>query len=115
MATESHRDHLGENFSEGARLLWLKLPKLARGWGVEPVSAREELTKRLSAARGTVSRYLYGDRRPDLVQAGKLEEIAGIPMRAWNELPKKPFTLAHADESCTHHAVDAASTGTEGH
>lgn len=101
MATESHREHLGEHFSEGARLLWEKLPKLAREWGVRPGSVREELTRRLGAARGTVSRYLYGDRKPDRVQAVKLQELAGIPPATWDAAPKSRFS-------------PPAATGTDG-
>lgn len=89
----TYRRHIGPHFSEGARLLWLKLPQLARAWGIKPESAREELTKRLGAARGTVARYLYGDRKPDRTLASKLQELAGIPAEAWDQAPKQEFRL----------------------
>ena len=90
----TYRRHIGPHFSEAARLLWARLPELAVMWNVKPTAAREELTRRLGTGRGTIAKYLYGDRKPGRVMAGKLEEIAGIPMSAWDLEPTREFSLS---------------------
>lgn len=103
MPVSPTRTHFGDHFSEGARQLWLALPKLEKRWGlVGASSVREELQRQIGASRGTLSKYLYGDRRPNLSHAVALHTLAGIAPRLWDEKPAKEFTLP---------AVEAA-TGT---
>ncbi len=73
--------------------MWLALPELAKNWGVSEDSIREELSRRLGTARGTVNRYLFGDRRPDRGPAEKLRELAAIPVSSWDDDPKKAFSI----------------------
>ncbi len=84
---ETHRTTFGKGFSEGARQLWLALDK--KGWG------REELTSRLGCSRGATSRWLYGDRVPDTEWLHKIEDLLGIPSRAWRQSAAKVFTPPH--------------------
>lgn len=111
----SVRTELGAQFNEGARLLWKALA--AREW------SQGELQKRLTATRpldgskprplatGIVSRWLYGDRKPDiehLVQIEKLflddKGVSEVPVNTWAKPASRPFVPPAA----------RARTGTDG-
>lgn len=77
------RSSLGPHFSEGARLLWLALERLGLN--------QTEAEARARSAKGSINRLLYGERRPGLDMALRLEEAFGIPPGAWNEPPSEPF------------------------
>ena len=79
------RSSLGEKFSEGARLMWAILEK--RDWD-QATCERE-----LSLPKGYANRLLYGDRRPGLEMALRIEELTKIPARSWLINPKKAFEL----------------------
>lgn len=82
------RRELGKRFSEGARLLWVAM----RREGL----TQEALRKDMGRARGVVGHWLRGDRRPDGASRGKLFERFEIKPQAWEEDPKKPFSLEDA-------------------
>ena len=79
------RKNLGPRFSEGARLLWLKIEKA--GGSIATVR------KRLGIPRDQMSRLLYGDRAATLGQANRCFEILGIPTATWEQAPKRSFVL----------------------
>lgn len=85
----SRRD-LGDQFNEGARLLWLALRE--RDW------SQWELCKHLTGrdgetlGPGIVCRWLYGDRRPSLRMAVELRDLLGIAIETWHAEPSEPFT-----------------------
>lgn len=79
-----YRQHLGEHFSEGARLLWKALDR-------EHLSFQQAATK-LACDKGTLSRWLYGDVVLDLVSAARVkEEWPEILPELWTAKPKRPF------------------------
>lgn len=81
-ATTNHRTTLGEHFSEGARLLW----GLVREYPSIAAFQREH-----GFHNGEVARLLYGDLRPNIDRAVKLQAL-GIPPSAWLQKPTKRFT-----------------------
>ena len=84
------RTTLGEQFNEGARLLWLALDE--RGWSQGDL--RRKLTSKddKMLRPGAISRWLFGDHRPSLPLAIQLRDLIGIPVEAWNEEPSQSFT-----------------------
>lgn len=91
MAGKTHRQSLGDHFSEGARVLWVSM-------GREKLS-QEGLRRRLNEhrdadrpmARGVINRWLYGDRKPDGEGRGMLFKSLGIDPSLWECEPRKPF------------------------
>jgi arylamine N-acetyltransferase len=84
------RLHKGDTFSEGTRLLWLRL--LADGWTVQ----RARVV--LGCAEGALNKILYGDKRPGLRLALSIEQHFGVPAAAWRAEPTAPFELpAHME------------------
>jgi hypothetical protein len=69
-----HRTHLGDRFSEGARLLWI-----ARG--ATPLA---EFERSLEWPRGQLSNLLYGERGAGRKTATMLLQRFGIPLEAWD-------------------------------
>ena len=85
MSITATRTHLGEQFSEGARLLWLAMEE--RGW------SQAQLAKSIAAQPGVVPRWLYGDRKPSWDWAATLRDSFGISLDAWTVAPTQPFRL----------------------
>ncbi len=83
LAKPLHRRHLGENFSEGARRLWAVVDNRE--------ITQAGLTAALGARPGVVSRWLYGDRRPSIEWAAKIERLFRIPARLWAEPATEAF------------------------
>jgi Meiotically up-regulated gene 113 len=81
----TRRTNLGPNFNEGARLLWDALE--TKSW------THNELCRRVGATHGAHASWLYGDGRPRLVYALKLEELFAIPVKAWDLPPTEAFAL----------------------
>lgn len=79
----SRRTNLGPQFSEGARQLWLALARL--GWSQTKARAN------LGVAAGMLSRWLFGDRKPDIDWANKIQVLFGVEQRLWSEPPAEPF------------------------
>lgn len=77
------RKHIGAHFSEGARLLWEKIDQLR-------ITA-EDVRRGVGAGSGVVQWWLYGDKRPGIVYAQRLEESFGVPMVAWTQEPTAKF------------------------
>ena len=80
----SYRTQLGQFFSEGSVLLWKATGRYEGG--------REELTRKLGIARGMLSTWLYGDRRPGIDKAVMLAKVLKIPVAAWLAVPSEPFS-----------------------
>jgi hypothetical protein len=74
------RVELGDVFSEGARRLW----EVMKSESLTPA----KITKRLQCATGLVPRWLYGDRRPGVEWAARIEREFGIPAALWGETTK---------------------------
>jgi hypothetical protein len=86
MTTRSRRllrTTLGPKFSEGARRLWMALHRRR--------CSQTELAVSLGASSALFSRWLWGDRRPELAWAEKIERELRIAMSAWVEAPRKAF------------------------
>lgn len=77
-----HRTQLGGSFSEGARLLWIALGGFDR-----QVAAAEDL----GCMKSTLSRWLYGDRRPESHWRSVLKKRFRIPYESWETPPKRLF------------------------
>lgn len=87
-----YRRRLGKKFSEGARLVWIKLKR--RKW------TQAELARQLGGRdRGTVSHWLYGDTRPDLDALLLFKSVLKIPVEAWAKPPTEPFEPPGADDA----------------
>lgn len=99
-----HRRHLGGQFSEGARLLWKNLAKAHM--------SPEQLTRQLGTSRGSVSRWLYGDRKPELAVANKLSHALGIPTDAWDQVPTRPFEPPAAKDAADERRAELAKPAT---
>lgn len=85
---QGYRTRLGEKFSEGARLMWLKLAE--KKWNVE------DLARECGWARGVGYRYLWGDRRPEFAQGKTIERVLGIHPDLFHAAPKRRFNPAAA-------------------
>jgi transcriptional regulator with XRE-family HTH domain len=83
------RTNLGLNFSEGARLLWLKMQR--KGW------SQTDLAGKLETSSGVVCRWLYGDRRPTLEFALVIQRVLGIAAGLWHAKPVTKFVLPAND------------------
>jgi plasmid maintenance system antidote protein VapI len=79
------RDYFGPKFSEGSRLLWLAKRRA-------DVSTAD-MTRALGAGNGMVHRWLFGDRRPDVGAAVKIEKAYGIKPEMWVLAPSRRFRL----------------------
>lgn len=79
-----YRTELGDQFNEGARLLWLAL--LARS------ETQADIKKRLGCSAGRASRWLYGVQRPGAVWIAKIEENYGVPAISWGQPPSEQFS-----------------------
>lgn len=76
---------IGPRFSEGARLLWLRMTR-------ERLT-QESLRTELRLSKGVLSTWLHGTRLPDGPCRGQLFVRFGIPPQAWEEKPAKPFSI----------------------
>jgi hypothetical protein len=83
-----HRQHLGSKFTEGARQIWMKLPKLATA---EEPSADEVFTRRAVWPRGVLSKIKYGDKLPNRKQALDLQRILEIDPADFDREPRREF------------------------
>lgn len=77
------RTAVGPKFSEGARQLWITLGRRE--------CSQTELAAALGASSALFSRWLWGDRRPELAWAEKLERTFHIPMGDWMHPPRETF------------------------
>jgi transcriptional regulator with XRE-family HTH domain len=84
MASEAYREALGEHFNEGARALWRLIEKGA---------TQTALAELVGVKPAVLSRWLYGDRRPELVSAVKLESRLGIAPGLWHKSCARDFVL----------------------
>lgn len=66
------RRTLGKHFSEGSRRLWLALD-----------GELEALAQQLGVDSGQLGKWLYGDRRPSIEWAVRIQDILGIPAVEW--------------------------------
>jgi len=74
--------------NEGARLLWA---------AIKAAGSQAALADKLDVYRSYVSRWLRGEQKPRLAMRRKLEAYYGIPLDAWDDAPRKTFSLpAHA-------------------
>lgn len=55
--------------------------------------SEEAIRVALGMSRGVVGRWLYGDRRTELDQAVRVQQVFGIPCEAWTRAPTEPFTV----------------------
>mgnify|MGYP007083426783 CR=1 FL=1 len=83
-----YRISLGDKFSEGARLLWIAMGDVAPA----------DFERSLGWSRGTLSNYLYGERRAGRDAAVLLFERHQIPIGAWAEKPTETFIPPAARE-----------------
>lgn len=90
MGIATTRTHLGEHFSEGARLLWAEIE--IRGW------SQGQLAKAIDAKPGVVPRWLYGDTKPSWDWAARLRDVLGIPLEAWTLAASESFVPPAARE-----------------
>jgi hypothetical protein len=90
MGIATTRTHLGEQFSEGARLLWLAMEE--RGW------SQGQVAKAIEAKSGVVPRWLYGDTKPSWDWAVVLRDTFRIPLEAWTIAPTVEFVPPAARE-----------------
>ncbi len=91
MRISATRMHLGEHFSEGARLLWAVMED--RSW------SQGQLTRAIEAKPGVVPRWLYGDTRPSWGWAERLRDAFAIPLEAWLTAPAATFLPPAARDS----------------
>lgn len=84
---------VGKAFSEGARRLWAVI-------GAAGLT-RTQAADRCDLPYPALSRYLNGDRRPDVVTAGKIERAFGIPAALWGDSPQGEFVLPAASTKRT--------------
>jgi DNA-binding XRE family transcriptional regulator len=75
--------NFGPLISEGARQLWLSMK--ANDW------SQADLARALQVKPATVSRWLYGERRPSIALGSKMEQELRIAPRLWSEHPAQPF------------------------
>lgn len=68
--------------TEGQRQLKLYVARLGRG-------AQRRLARAIGRSDPTVSTLLSGLYLPDVETAAKIEEVAGVPMRAWAKRPDR--------------------------
>lgn len=78
-----HRETIGEEFSEGTRLLWVEMAR--RGW------TQADLRKALELPPGGLTRILYGDTKASLAFAMKCEEALGVDASKFLLKPAEAF------------------------
>ena len=78
-----HRETIGDEFSEGARLLWVEMDR--RAW------TQADLRRALDLRPGALTRILYGEYKASLAFATKCSEVLGIDIGKWLLKPAKPF------------------------
>lgn len=93
------RQKPGPYFSEGARRLWLKCQE--KRW------SQSDLARELKTGTAQVSRWLYGERRPNRHWGEEIRKLFGIDPPSWDEPPTEDFVLPAAEE-----AQALAATGT---
>lgn len=79
----NYRRKLGKRFSEGARLLWVEIER--RGLGRGPAADL------IGWSRGSLTRLLYGDSKPNVDTAALILQQFGIPISSWAESPTVEF------------------------
>lgn len=117
-----YRDHVGDDFSEGARLVWLakEADDLSNG----------DIAEIAGCSRSQILKIIYGDQLPNRRVTERLRDRFGVPATAWDEKPAVPFVVpaarpkppaavesslnvVDADETGEHSAAPAPSTGTD--
>lgn len=66
---------------------------------VAPQVPQDELASKLGVTQQTISNYANGLRRPPPEAMAKLEDLLGIPMRAWAEKPDGGEVAEESEES----------------
>ncbi len=88
MAIPVSRIHLGSSFSEGALRLWELME--TKQWSIA------DLHRAVEMKPGTMSGWLYGDKKPSMDSAAFLRDRLGIPLEAWTQPPSRVFMLPAA-------------------
>jgi transcriptional regulator with XRE-family HTH domain len=78
----------GKDFSEGARRLWLALERKRL--------SQLDAGSLLGTDGATVCRWLYGERRPSLEFAFKIEKLFRIDAKLWLDEPTEAFEFPGA-------------------
>lgn len=78
------RTALGPKFSEGARLVWVSAQ--AEEWSLNFIA------RLLDVSVTRVVAWVYGDDLPSLRHAVTIEEVIGVPARAWLSPPAEAFS-----------------------
>lgn len=65
-------------------------PSLLRQRLASSGTSQRSLEKRLGVSGGIVSRWLAGERTPNLDSALMLEDMLGIPVRVWSTVDERP-------------------------
>jgi hypothetical protein len=99
------RTFVGGKFNEGARLAWLALRE--RDWTVTDLRDRMLGPSGEPLAEGVVNRLLYGDTYPTIHSAVQIEDLLGVPPRAWVQTPARPFVLEAAKHAAKMSARNA--------
>lgn len=83
-----HKTTLGKHFNEGARLLWATMATRS----LSPINVAKMLNESRDISN-LVSRWLYGERRPCLQSAARIQAVFGINASAWVMAPTCAFVL----------------------
>jgi len=84
MSARVYVTRLRDEANEGSRLLWRLIQRLG---------SQSALSRKLGIAKGCIGRWLRGEQKPSAVFRLKLSRF-GIPVGAWEEPPREPFSLS---------------------
>lgn len=79
--SRTFRTRIGPEFNEGARRLWTIIAR----------SSQAAVTRRIACRPGQLTKWVYGDRRPSVEWAARIERELRIPARLWGEPSAMPF------------------------
>lgn len=80
------RVELGEHFSEGARLIWVRIAALKM--------TPSEFVTRKGWRRGSLFKYMHGDQKPNRVWAQLLQTELNIDPSDFDRKPVRTFDLS---------------------
>lgn len=83
-----NRADWGKYQSEGCRLVWKAMQSLRM--------SQTDLAVRLGTSTGTLTKWLYCDRRPSLPWMIRFRDVLGVELESWAQPPKKPLQLSRA-------------------
>lgn len=98
-------DRLGGKLSEGIRALFR--------WMEREGVSQNALGRRLGVDSGTVCRWLHGDKAPSRKWAVAIERETGVPVAAWDEIPRGSIPLHAAKVTARKKAARGASVQAE--